>query len=154
MSESENKPNNEAPTAVTPEYGQQPQTKTNRSGLGFGFLLGVIFSLLLAAYPLYVALDAKYSSADTVGQQILASLQMQITLTHKELESIERQLEMIAEAEEKYSNLVDQKFDLETSKNHLDERLAKLEAALTEAEEDLDLEANQFDQITSDMRLD
>ena len=60
---------------------------------------------------------------------------------------------MIAEAELKYAQLVDQKFDLETNRNHLQERLKKLEASLEQAEQELGVKANQFDSITDSMRL-
>lgn len=128
--------------------------KPKRSGFGSGFLIGIAFSFLLAAYPLYTAFEMKFASQETYGQRVLDSLQMQITLAHKELETVENQLAMIAEAEAKYSALVEQKFDLETSKAHLDDRIAKLEASLAEAEAELNIQANQFDRITTNMRLD
>ncbi|MCG8317372.1 MAG: hypothetical protein MI976_29490 [Pseudomonadales bacterium] len=136
----------------TPETNSHEQVKSS-SKFGFGFILGIAFAILLAAYPTYVAFMSKQSEEATVGQSIVDSLQMQITVIYQEIDSIERQLQMIAEAELKYAQLVDQKFDLETNRNHLQERLKKLEASLEQAEQELGVKANQFDRITDSMRL-
>ena len=129
------------------------QEKAKGSSFGVGFLLGLAVSLILAAYPLYLAFFSQQSQEEAVNQAIIDTMQMQITLAYKELESVERQLEMIAEAESRYQALVEQRFDLETTQAHLNERIDKLENNLKTAEQELGVEANQFDRITEGMRL-
>ena len=136
------------------EHGHPARPARSRSAsFGMGFIVGLIFSILLAAYPLYIAFFSTQSQEQAVSQAILDTMQMQITLAHKELESVDRQLEMIAEAETRYQALVEQRFDLETTRTHLQERIENLEAGLAAAEAELGVEANKFDRITESMRL-
>ncbi|MDX1696249.1 MAG: hypothetical protein R3208_20965 [Ketobacteraceae bacterium] len=142
------------PIENSPQPGRQQQSSQRKgSSFGLGFLFGIALSLLIAAYPLYQAFFSQQDQEKVVSQAILDTMQMQITLAHKELDSVNRQLEMIAEAEARYQELVDQRFDLETSRTHLLERIEKLEAELLRAETELGIEANKFDRITESMRL-
>lgn len=143
-------PNTESSTA---QASPRDSNSHKGSSFGMGFIFGLAFSLLLAAYPLYLAFFSQQDQQQILGQTLLDGLQMQITLAYKELDSVNRQLAMIAEAEAKYQALVEQKFDLETTKTHLTERIAKLETGLAEAEQDLGIKANRFDKITESMRL-
>lgn len=151
----ENATSSQEPTAVSAPHIRHSSHRASpqRSSLAVGFLLGLALSLILAAYPLYLAFFSKQGHEDAVNQAILDTLQMQITLAYKELESIDHQLEMIAEAESRYQALVEQRFDLETSRAHITDRIDKLENNLKTAEQELGVEANQFDRITEGMRL-
>ena len=141
-------------TSSQPESGYSPQPRRQSpASFGTGFIFGLIFSILLAAYPLYVAFFSTQTQEKVVNQAILDTMQIQITLAHKELESVNRQLEMIAEAEARYQALVHQRFDLETSRSHLQERIENLEKNLAAAEQKLGVEANKFERITEAMRL-
>ena len=132
-----------------PTTEKTPQVRA----FGAGFILGALMMMLVGAYPLYTMLTNNVDSSNQVSQGILDKLQMKITLAHSELESIDSQLAALLEAEEHYSKLIEQKFDLETNREHLRKRLHKLETNLATAEKQLKMKANQFDRISDSMQL-